>query len=573
MEANVKFKLFLLLLLIASALTQPKTTRGYDTYKSYHHQSKGTGINIAGHAAIQFKIDATRASFHISEFETEMIKAQIALRKKVKNFPNLITRINDASDIIKETLENWRQKARAIVNLVEELPIAHIQSNRLRRHAASSTVYLHTDRMLGQGIQLPIKTEKDNIKRMKRLIISLFSTYGPSVSSIRRMRHKINELGSAMVNNTREIKRFIELQANITFKQQMVNEYIDTLNALLSRHIAFYAEFLDTFQTLLHNKLPFTVFKHVNITFTYERLQHRLNDLNLKMPPVDLHWLINQPITLERSKVDSITQLFITATISIPIFDTNNKIVIIKYRPLPYALSPTRVATIYDKQQRNHMILEAEPGRDQHKFYATLTEQQFLDMCHTIKRRKYCLTTQKLHHFHESCLGSIYIENITGIMTYCNVDLQQRAFAVQKLDRNSIFVDAPDNMTVTITCPTEKFIREIQGIQQIDLHEDCSFHSRFGSIIPNPPTIVETWEEEETHDQNDEWFITYTNQVHSKLGNHSLNMQFEQLEPVQIQASTPATIMYAVIALIVATTVAVIMAIFCTMICCCRFKA
>jgi hypothetical protein len=201
----------------------------------------------------------------------------------------------------------------------------------------------------------------------------------------------------------------------------------------------------------------------------------------------------------------------------IPMSPSDSLIRLFQLRPFPLPFSETHMLM----PNPDHQILAISANAD--RFSIELSAVHLLG-CHRVNQVYMCERSGVLkRHLNDTCLGSLYMQDLEGATTLCNMNIIPVAETVLQLQDNWYLVHSPQPLTSRIDClnntASEIFI--CVGANRIFVSPSCRLHLSSHVLISNFAVQLDTiikhyeWEldrisfsaEEQAH--SDEWLAAF----------------------------------------------------------------
>jgi len=201
----------------------------------------------------------------------------------------------------------------------------------------------------------------------------------------------------------------------------------------------------------------------------------------------------------------------------IPMSPSDSLLRLFQLRPFPLPFSETHMLM----PNPDHQILAISANAD--RFSIELSAVHLLG-CHRVNQVYMCERSGVLkRHLNDTCLGSLYMQDLEGATTLCNMNIIPVAETVLQLQDNWYLVHSPQPLTSRIDClnntASEIFIRV--GANRIFVSPSCRLHLSSHVLISNFAVQLDTiikhyeWEldrisfsaEEQAH--SDEWLAAF----------------------------------------------------------------
>ena len=115
--------------------------------------------------------------------------------------------------------------------------------------------------------------------------------------------------------------------------------------------------------------------------------------------------------------------------------------------------------------------------------------------CHRVNQVYMCERSWVLNRYlNDTCLGSLYMQDLEGAMTLCEMTILPIGETVLQLQDNWYLVHSPTSLTSHIDClnssASEVFIR--RGINRIHVSPSCRLHLHSHVLISNFAVTLDT---------------------------------------------------------------------------------
>jgi len=222
-------------------------------------------------------------------------------------------------------------------------------------------------------------------------------------------------------------------------------------------------------------------------------------------------------------------------------------------RPFPLPFSETHM--LMPNPERQILAISANAAR----LSVELSAVHLLG-CHRVNQVYMCERSGVLKRFlNDTCLGSLYMQDLQGATTLCEMNIVPITETVLQLQDNWYLVYSPISLTSRIDClnssASEIFIR--RGANRIHVSPSCRLHLTSHVLISNFAVTLDTvikhyeWEldrisfSEEEQAYSDEWLTTFEDtSIKATL--------------TQIQRSSIWQYIFSLLGLVIFTTLAVI---------------
>jgi hypothetical protein len=245
----------------------------------------------------------------------------------------------------------------------------------------------------------------------------------------------------------------------------------------------------------------------------------------------------------------------------IPMAPSDSLLRLFQLRPFPLPFSPT------------HMLLPAPAHQilaisaNSIRLSAELSAIHLLG-CHRVNQVYLCERSGVLKKFlNDTCLGSLYMQDLEGAMTLCELDIIHEAEFVLQLNDNWYLVHSPAPLTSCIDClnssVSEIFIKK--GANRIHVSPSCRLHLTSHVLISNfavqLDTVIKHYEWDlgrisfsaEEQAQSEEWLSTLEDNVRKSTFStirHSLAVE---------RRSTVWSYIFGLLGILIAVTVVVLL--------------
>jgi hypothetical protein len=201
----------------------------------------------------------------------------------------------------------------------------------------------------------------------------------------------------------------------------------------------------------------------------------------------------------------------------IPMAPSDSLLRLFQLRPFPLPFSETHM--LMPNPERQILAISANADR----LSVELSAVHLLG-CHRVNQVYMCERSGVLKRFlNDTCLGSLYMQDLQGATTMCEMNIIPIAETVLQLQDNWYLVHSPIALTSRIDClnssASEVFIR--RGANRIHVSPSCRLHLTSHVLISNFAVTLDTvikhyeWEldrisfSEEEQAHSDEWLTTF----------------------------------------------------------------
>jgi hypothetical protein len=237
---------------------------------------------------------------------------------------------------------------------------------------------------------------------------------------------------------------------------------------------------------------------------------------------------------------------------------------LVQLRPFPLPFSDTHMLM----PNPDNQILAISANAD--RFSIEMSAVHLLG-CHRVNQVYMCERSGVLNRYlNDTCLGSLYMQDLEGATTLCEMTILPIRETVLQLQDNWYLVHSPISFTSHVDClnssASEVFIR--RGVNRIHVSPSCRLHLHSHVLISNFAVTLDTvikhyeWEldrisfSEEEQAHTDEWLTTLEDtSIRATLSQirHSLSVE---------KRSVVWKYIFSILGLLIFTTLAVILGYF-----------
>ena len=248
----------------------------------------------------------------------------------------------------------------------------------------------------------------------------------------------------------------------------------------------------------------------------------------------------------------------------IPMAPSDSLMRLFQLRPFPLPFSETHMLM----PNPDNQILAISANAD--RFSIEMSAVHLLG-CHRVNQVYMCERSGVLNRYlNDTCLGSLYMQDLEGATTLCEMAILPIGETVLQLQDNWYLVHSPISLTSHIDClnssASEVFVR--RGINRIHVSPSCRLHLTSHVLISNFAVTLDTvikhyeWElerisfSEEEQAHTDEWLAAFEDtSIWATLGQirHSLSVE---------KRSVIWKYIFSLLGLVIFTTLAVILGYF-----------
>jgi len=248
----------------------------------------------------------------------------------------------------------------------------------------------------------------------------------------------------------------------------------------------------------------------------------------------------------------------------IPMAPSDSLMRLFQLRPFPLPFSETHMLM----PNPDNQILAISANAD--RFSIEMSAVHLLG-CHRVNQVYMCERSGVLNRYlNDTCLGSLYMQDLEGATTLCEMAILPIGETVLQLQDNWYLVHSPVSLTSHIDClnssASEVFVR--RGINRIHVSPSCRLHLTSHVLISNFAVTLDTvikhyeWElerisfSEEEQAHTDEWLAAFEDtSIRATLGQirHSLSVE---------KRSVIWKYIFSLLGLVIFTTLAVILGYF-----------
>jgi len=220
----------------------------------------------------------------------------------------------------------------------------------------------------------------------------------------------------------------------------------------------------------------------------------------------------------------------------IPMAPSDSLMRLFQLRPFPLPFSDTHMLM----PNPDNQILAISANAD--RFSIEMSAVHLLG-CHRVNQVYMCERSGVLNRYlNDTCLGSLYMQDLEGATTLCEMAILPIGETVLQLQDNWYLVHSPVSLTSHIDClnssASEVFVR--RGINRIHVSPSCRLHLTSHVLISNFAVTLDTvikhyeWElerisfSEEEQAHTDEWLAAFEDtSIRATLGQirHSLSVE------------------------------------------------
>jgi hypothetical protein len=267
-------------------------------------------------------------------------------------------------------------------------------------------------------------------------------------------------------------------------------------------------------------------------------------------------------LQIETSYVHDGTEVHLI--LHIPMAPSDSLMRLVQLRPFPLPFSDTHMLM----PNPDNQILAISANAD--RFSIEMSAVHLLG-CHRVNQVYMCERSGVLNRYlNDTCLGSLYMQDLEGATTLCEMTILPIRETVLQLQDNWYLVHSPISFTSHVDClnssASEVFIR--RGVNRIHVSPSCRLHLHSHVLISNFAVTLDTvikhyeWEldrisfSEEEQAHTDEWLTTFEDtSIRATLSQirHSLSVE---------KRSVVWKYIFSILGLLIFTTLAVILGYF-----------
>ena len=267
-------------------------------------------------------------------------------------------------------------------------------------------------------------------------------------------------------------------------------------------------------------------------------------------------------LQIETSYVHDGTEVHLI--LHIPMAPSDSLMRLVQLRPFPLPFSDTHMLM----PNPDNQILAISANAD--RFSIEMSAVHLLG-CHRVNQVYMCERSGVLNRYlNDTCLGSLYMQDLEGATTLCEMTILPIRETVLQLQDNWYLVHSPISFTSHVDClnssASEVFIR--RGVNRIHVSPSCRLHLHSHVLISNFAVTLDTvikhyeWEldrisfSEEEQAHTDEWLTTFEDtSIRATLSQirHSLSVE---------KRSVIWKYIFSILGLLIFTTLAVILGYF-----------
>ena len=267
-------------------------------------------------------------------------------------------------------------------------------------------------------------------------------------------------------------------------------------------------------------------------------------------------------LQIETSYVHDGTEVHLI--LHIPMAPSDSLMRLVQLRPFPLPFSDTHMLM----PNPDNQILAISANAD--RFSIEMSAVHLLG-CHRVNQVYMCERSGVLNRYlNDTCLGSLYMQDLEGATTLCEMTILPIRETVLQLQDNWYLVHSPISFTSHVDClnssASEIFIR--RGVNRIHVSPSCRLHLHSHVLISNFAVTLDTvikhyeWEldrisfSEEEQAHTDEWLTTFEDtSIRATLSQirHSLSVE---------KRSVVWKYIFSILGLLIFTTLAVILGYF-----------
>jgi hypothetical protein len=267
-------------------------------------------------------------------------------------------------------------------------------------------------------------------------------------------------------------------------------------------------------------------------------------------------------LQIETSYVHDGTEVHLI--LHIPMAPSDSLMRLVQLRPFPLPFSDTHMLM----PNPDNQILAISANAD--RFSIEMSAVHLLG-CHRVNQVYMCERSGVLNRYlNDTCLGSLYMQDLEGATTLCEMTILPIRETVLQLQDNWYLVHSPISFTSHVDClnssASEVFIR--RGVNRIHVSPSCRLHLHSHVLISNFAVTLDTvikhyeWEldrisfSEEEQAHTDEWLTSFEDtSIRATLSQirHSLSVE---------KRSVIWKYIFSLLGLLIFTTLAVILGYF-----------
>jgi hypothetical protein len=305
--------------------------------------------------------------------------------------------------------------------------------------------------------------------------------------------NRINQLISSTQNNEDNMNQLIDittvqekhlskLDLNIQTIAGVLEDLINnnpvtvlsTMTEFIHKARDIYAIISNTIQQAQNQRLAVNLLTPATLRKLFRHLQHQAEKQNMKLLPskqsdlfqLDASYLHNSNHTM-------------TLILHVPMIQEENQLNLLQYIPFPLSQTLDMNTTITPKVDQDLLAI----GND---YQFKLLGQTDLATCTKLGNTYLCEGRNYLRtDIRETCLGSLYLHHLPGVLKFCQFELGEPKEHVFPLGSHEYLVSSPNTYATNMICKRSHENIFINAITRIHLKNGCKIHLQSHILQPD----------------------------------------------------------------------------------------
>ena len=141
---------------------------------------------------------------------------------------------------------------------------------------------------------------------------------------MKQIQDAINSISKQQFDNAKNITQILFEVHNDQQTMWKITNIVNILTLKMIQFETFISELFLIFDDLFHKKLAAAVTAHTNFTNLWQKTKTVINNQGMKIPKLNLEWLINRKLILTRTHMIN-EKLNLVITLQIPTYDKKRK--------------------------------------------------------------------------------------------------------------------------------------------------------------------------------------------------------------------------------------------------------